>query len=125
MNTDNKQCNEMESYDYYILGVDYLTKKEYHNAIKCFLVSLKTGTHYKTYERLYECYNGLNQKDRASYYLALAYKTNSKSDKVSFEYAKILVDENELRKAKELLLEILKRNSSYKQAKILYEKIGS
>lgn len=125
MYTDNKQCSEMESYDFYILGVDYLTKKKYYNAIKYFLASLKIGIHYKTYERLYECYKSINQKDRASYYLALAYKTNPKSDKVSFEYAKILIDENELNKAKELLLEILKRNPSYKQAKILYEKIGS
>lgn len=123
MNTDSKQCSGMESYDYYIWGVDYLNKKEYNNAIECFLLSLGKGSHYKTYERLYECYNGINQKDRARYYLALAYKENSKSDKVSFEYAKVLVDENELSKAKEILLEILKRNPSYKQAKIFYEKI--
>ena len=61
----------------------------------------------------------------ASYYLALAYKTNSKSDKVSFEYAKVLIDENKLNKAKEILLKILKRNPSYKKAKILYENIDN
>mgnify|MGYP002085255316 CR=1 FL=1 len=58
MNIDHKQYSEMESYDYYILGEDYRNKKEYHNAIKYFLLSLKKGIHYKTYERLYECYNG-------------------------------------------------------------------
>lgn len=125
MNIDNKHCSEMESYDYYILGEDYRNKKEYYKAIKYFLLSLKKGMYYKTYERLYECYKGINQKDTASYYLTLAYNANSKSDKVSFAYAKVLIDKNELNKAKEVLLKILKRNPSYKKAKILYENIDN
>ena len=46
---------EKDSYYYYILGNEYLEKKEIENAIKYFLISLKIDKHYKTYERLYEC----------------------------------------------------------------------
>ena len=120
---DDKQSSEKDSYYYYRLGDEYLSKKEYQNAIKYLIISLKIAIHYKTYEKLYECYNGINQKDMARQFLTLAYNTNPKSDKVSFIYAKALIKENELDKAKEILLEILKRNPSYKQVKILHEKL--
>lgn len=123
MKHSNKQKDEKDGYHYYMLGDEYLSKKEYQNAIKYFLISLKKEIHYKTYEKLYECYKGIYQKDIANQFLALAYNTNPKSDKVSLIYAKVLIEENELGKAKEIVLEILKRNPSYKQAKIFYEKI--
>lgn len=113
---------EKDSYYYYQLGLECLDKKEIENAIKYFLVSLKIGKHYKTYERLYECCKSINQNDIANYFLRLAYEENSKSDKVSFLYAKYLIEENELEEARKILLDILKRNPSYKKAKIEYEK---
>ncbi len=122
MNDDN-QSSEKDNYYYYRLGDEYLSKKEYQNAIKYLIISLKIQIHCKTYEKLYECYNGINQKDMARQFLTLAYNTNPKSDKVSFIYAKALIKENELDKAEGILLETLKRNPSYKQAKILYEKV--
>lgn len=111
-----------DSYYYYRLGENYLIKKEYQNAIKNFLISLKLQVHYKTYEKLYECCNDINQIDLAGYFIRLAYEANSKNDKVSFIYATVLIEEHDLDLAKKILLEILKRNPSYKKAKILYEK---
>ena len=116
---------EKDSYYYYILGNEYLEKKEIENAIKYFLISLKIDKHYKTYERLYECCKCINQNDIANYFIRLAYKENSKSDKTSLLYAKYLIEENELKEARKVLSDILKRNPSYKKAKIEYEKIQS
>ena len=72
---------EKDSYYYYILGNEYLEKKEIENAIKYFLISLKIDKHYKTYERLYECCKCINQNDIANYFIRLAYKENSKREK--------------------------------------------
>lgn len=112
---------EKDSYYYFRIGEECLNKKEIDNAMKNFFLSLKIKKHYKTYEKLYECCKEINQNDIANYFIILAYEENSKNDRVSLLYSKYLVEENEIEKAKEILLEILKRNPSYKLARIEYD----
>lgn len=97
---------KMDSYDYYILGQEYLDRKEYLKAIKYFLISLKIKEHYKTYKNLYECYNCINCKELANCFIKLAYETHPKSDQVALIYVEVLKEEKELEKAKEICLEI-------------------
>lgn len=89
---------KMDSYDYYMLGQEYLDRKAYQNAIKYFLMSLKIEEHYKTYEKLYECYNCINCKELANHFIKLAYETHPKRDKVALIYVKVLKEEKEFRK---------------------------
>lgn len=114
---------EKDSYYYYRMGEECLNKKEIENAMEYFFISLKIKKHYKTYEKLYECCREINQNSIANYFIKLAYEENTKNDKVSLLYSRILIEENELKEAKEILLDILKRNPSYKQAKTEYDKI--
>lgn len=79
--------------------------------------------HFKTFERLYECYCKLDQLDLAHYFLELAYEENTNNDKVAFLYSLCMIEENRKDKAKEILLNIIKRNPDYKKAKLEYEKI--
>ena len=79
--------------------------------------------HFKTFERLYECYCKLDQLDLAHFFLELAYEENTNNDKVAFLYSLCMIEENRKDKAKEILLNIIKRNPDYKKAKLEYEKI--
>ena len=121
----NRRYNllEKDSYYYYRMGEESFNKNEIEHAIQYYLESVKLRKHYKTYERLYECCNCINQKDIANYFIRLAYEENNSNDKVSFLYSKYLVEQNKLNEAKQILLEIMERNPSYKQAKMEYEKL--
>jgi len=114
---------EKDARYYYGVGFEYLHEKEIKSAIKYFLKSLDLDCHFKTYHRLYECYNYLEEYDLANYFIKMAYESNINNDKVAFDYSMSLVNKNEINKAKEILASIFNRNSSYKKAKEEYIKI--
>lgn len=105
-----------DAYYYYMAANEYFENGQIEDAIKFFLKSLDMEYHFKTYEKLYWCYNSLQQYDLANYFIKRAYEENSNNDKVAYLYAKILIDKRELNKAEEILMDIIKRNPSYKKA---------
>ncbi len=114
---------QQDSYYYYIKGDDFLNKRKIDLAIAYFRKSLELSEHFKTYFKLYECYKMLNQFEKANNYLKLAYLLNKKNDKTALEYAKVLIDNGSVSEAKIILLDILKRNPSYKKATIEYNRL--
>lgn len=109
-----------DSYYYYIKGDESLKKGEIDVAILCFKKSLNSSKHFKTYFKLYECYTIIEQFDTANSYLELAYFLNKKNDKTALEYAKFLIDRGCISEAKNILMDIIKRNPSYKKAYEVY-----
>lgn len=114
---------EKDSYYYYRVANEYLNDGQIEEAIKLFLKSLDLDYHFKTYEKLYWCYCSLNQYDLANYFIKRAYGENNKNDKVAYLYAKELINKGKLKKARKILLSIIKRNPSYKKAEKEYLKI--
>ena len=80
--------------------------------------------HFKTYARLYECYFALHQLDLANYFLTLSYHKNPANEKVAFQYAMHLMQENETVQAKKILAGILKQNPAYNHAKLEFHKLN-
>lgn len=114
---------ETDAYYYYRQADEFLKQGQMEEAIKFFLLSLESEYHFKTYEKLYECYQNLGQYDLANYFIKRAYEENPQNDKTAFLYSKVLIEKKEIKKAKGLLLSILKRNSSYKKAQKEYLKL--
>lgn len=111
---------EKDAYDYYIKANEQYNSGEIEDAIHLFLKSLEMDYHFKTYEKLYWCYNHLQQYDLANYFIKRAYEENSNNDKVAYLYAKVLIDKKQIDNAREILSSIIKRNPSYKKAKQEY-----
>lgn len=114
---------DQDSYYYYKMGEESIQNDEIDTAVKYYLKSVRMNRHFKTFERLYECYCKLGQLDLAYYFLELAYEENRNNDQVAFLYSLCLIQEQQKDRAKEILLTIIKRNPDYKKARTEYEKI--
>lgn len=115
---------EKDAYYYYITANEQYNNGQIEEAIPLFLKSLEMDYHFKTYEKLYWCYNSLQQYDLANYFIKRAYEENNRNDKVAYLYAKVLIDKKEYDKAREILSGITKRNPSYKKAEQAYTEIA-
>lgn len=112
-----------DGYYYYCKGEESRENNQIETAIQYYLKSVLLEKHFKTYARLYECYFMLNQFDLANYFLTLAYQGNPNNDKVAFQYAMYLIREKETAMAKKILADIIKRNPTYKHAKLEFQKL--
>ena len=115
----------MSAYENYLAGNDCLKKSDYISAINFFTTSNSLEPHYKTFEKLFLCYYSINQMEKAFDCISCSYNINNKNDKTALEYAKMLVEyKHDYFLAKEILLDILQRNPSYKPAKKLLSYIS-
>lgn len=114
---------EKDAYYYYQVANELYKSGQIEEAIKAFLKSLNMDYHFKTYEKLYWCYHSLQQYDLANYFIKRAYEENNQNDKVAFLYAKVLIEKNELKVAREILSSIIVRNPNYKKAQQEYQKL--
>ena len=112
-----------DGYYYYCKGEESRENNQIETAIQYYLKSVLLEKHFKTYARLYECYFMLNQFDLANYFLTLAYQGNPNNDKVAFQYTMYLIQEKETAMAKKILADIIKRNPTYKHAKLEFQKL--
>lgn len=112
-----------DGYYYYCKGEESRENNQIETAIQYYLKSVLLEKHFKTYARLYECYFMLNQFDLANYFLTLAYQGNPNNDKVAFQYAMYLIQEKETAMAKKIIADIIKRNPTYKHAKLEFQKL--
>ena len=112
-----------DGYYYYCKGEESRENNQIETAIQYYLKSVLLEKHFKTYARLYECYFMLNQFDLANYFLTLAYQGNPNNDKVAFQYAMYLIQEKETAMANKILADIIKRNPTYKHAKLEFQKL--
>ena len=115
---------EKDSYYYYCMGEGHREENEIETAIQYYLKSALMEEHFKTYARLYECYFALHQLDLANYFLTLSYHKNPANEKVAFQYAMHLMQENETVQAKKILAGILKQNPAYNHAKLEFHKLN-
>ena len=106
---------EKDSYYYYQLGIASMKNGDIDDAIMNFDKSISLNRHFKTYEKLYESYNLLGDKNRAKDCICKAYKENPNNDRIAYLYANELIDEDEETSLK-ILRDIVIRNKSYKPA---------
>lgn len=113
----------MSAIDLYYTGIEYLERKDYLKAIEYFELSNETESHFKTYERLFQCYMRISDINRAFECIEKSYILNPKNDRTAFEYAEICIKTENYELAEKLLTEILARNPAYKKAEKLLDTI--
>lgn len=113
-------------YEHYLEGCVLLDSGDYSEAVVKFSESFEEMPHFKTYERLGECYTALGDLENSFDCVSAAYSLNPRSDKTALRYAELLIRyKNDFSRAREVLAEILARNPSYKPARILLDEIGN
>ncbi len=113
----------MSAMDLYYMGIECLDRKEHQKAIEYFELSSKLESHFKTYERLFQCYMSISDTEKAFECIKKSYTLNPKNDKTAFEYAEICTKTGNYKFAEKLLTEILARNPEYKKAEKLLDTI--
>lgn len=112
-------------YELYLEGCGLFENGDYSAAAVKFGESVAEMPHFKTYERLGECYAALNDPEKAFECAEAAFGLNPRNDKTALRYAELLVRyKDDIPRAREALSEILARNPSYKAARVLLDKIG-
>ncbi len=109
--------------EYYFKGSEEFDKRNYLLAIEYFELSNKIEEHFKTYERLFQCWKELSNTKQAFACIEKAYILNPKNDKTAYEFAEMVVESGNNELAQDILQSILQRNPTYKKVVILYEKI--
>lgn len=114
-----------ESYFLYQKGLEHFEKVEFQSSLECFLKSNELEEHSRTYARIYECLINLSRNIEAKPYIKLAYLQNPRHDKVTIQYAEMLIEDGEVELAREILEKLLNRNTTYNPARRLLEKINN
>ncbi len=108
---------------FYGMGMDCMERGEYAEAVKHFEKSMELQRRSITAARLYECYVKLNRPKDARANIEMAFMLNTKSDPISTQYAAILMQEKNFKKATALLSNVLQRNPKYTPAQKLYDQL--
>ncbi|MEW6173812.1 MAG: tetratricopeptide repeat protein [Bacillota bacterium] len=108
---------------YYGIGLEHLEKGEVEEALVQFQFSLSLMPHFKTYERLYECYKRIGRNQEAFDCLEKAFEMNNRNDKVAVEYIRLLMERGQCSQAVSMLKKVLERNPTYGPAVRLSDSI--
>lgn len=115
---------EHDSKYFYGLGVEQFDTGNFQEALVYFQKSIEIAPHFKTYERMYDCYKNLGNQRQARECIEKAFHLNSKNDKVAIEYILLLIEEDNLALASSFLEALLQRNPTYGPAKKLLDRIN-
>jgi len=110
-------------YDHYNIGMELLESGKFTEAMQSFKASLSLQSHFKTYERLYDCCKQLGYNEEAFQYIGFAFANNGANDKVAYAYASELSERGRSKEAAEILSGVLSRNPSYKKARELLTRL--
>ncbi|MEH7299927.1 tetratricopeptide repeat protein [Neobacillus drentensis] len=113
-----------ESYHLYDEGMVRFENGDYPSSLNCFLKSCELNEHFKTYSRIGECLTKLGKQNESVTYMKKAFELNPNNDKVSLQYSEALIMSGNIIRAREILIRLIDRNSSYKPAKIVLDKIS-
>ena len=113
----------MDAYYLYGMGLEQYEQGNYSKAIEYFEQSNAIEEHFKTYERLFECWKKLGKTEKANSCIEIAYRMNPRNDKTAFEYAEMLAGSGDTERALAVLDEISERNPSCKKAREFAEHI--
>jgi tetratricopeptide (TPR) repeat protein len=112
-----EEIERIESADsLYWKGRSAKNRGELDTARQLFLRSRELNPKSATALRLYETLIALGEPSEAGFFAEEAYALNPKNDLSCMYYAETLIAGNNLEKAKTVLREALKRNSTYKPA---------
>ena len=110
-----------EDVRYYYCGRNLLDAGKFNEALESFRKSLELCNHFKTLERISDCYDMLGLAEPALKYIELAYQANPCNDNTAYKCAEKLKSDNRITEAREILESIILRSPSYKKAKILLQ----
>lgn len=111
-------------YELYLEGCELIGGGEYSKAVGKLLASIEEMPHFKTYERLSECYSALGDIEKAFDCAFKAYSQNPRNDKAALRYAEMLIRyDRDISRAREVLKEILARDPSYKPARAMWDEL--
>jgi predicted Zn-dependent protease len=114
---------EQKSQIYYGMGMESMEQADFVTAIKHFEKSLELMKRSITAARLYECLARLNRHQEARKYIEMAFMLNTSSDVIATQYANVLIQSNETKKARIMLQNVLQRNASFQPARKLLDSL--
>ena len=112
-----------EHYNLYQTGVALIEKKAFAEAADMLQQSARLRPHFKTFERIGECFVELGRINEAILYFSAASGLGNKQYKALYLLAKALIEIGDLDAAKAKLNEALQLNPSFKAAKELQSKL--
>lgn len=115
----------MTAVELYYMGMECMNKKDYMSAIEYFQLSNQIDVHFKTFEKLFQCFSEVSDTENAYRCIENSYTLNPKNDKTTFLYAEFCLKNGKTKLALKLLDEIIERNPSYRKAENLLENIRS
>jgi tetratricopeptide (TPR) repeat protein len=115
--------NEEKALELYHRGVELLDRRELEAAVESFKQSLSISVHFKSLERLGVCYRALGVSDLALGCLRQAFELNRASSKTAVLFAEELLAHAQIKEAREILADVLVKNSTYEPARRLLESL--
>jgi lipopolysaccharide biosynthesis regulator YciM len=105
------------------MGMESMEQADFATAVKHFEKSLEFMKRSITAARLYECLARLNRHQEARQYIEMAFMLNTSSDVIATQYANVLIQSNETKKARIMLQNVLQRNASFQPARKLLDSL--
>lgn len=110
---------------FYLLSVDCLDRGCDSDALSYLYQSFELQEHPKTAQLISQILYQREQNTAAFQFLEKAYSLGSNNHSIAFCYAEQLIQQGRTDQANCILQDILKRNHSYKKARVLLEKQSS
>lgn len=114
-----------DGFKLYEQGNYYFKDDELDIAIDYFKASAILNSSYRPYRMIAKCYEKKLDYKNKFLFLKKAYEASSIQDIVAKEYAESLIEQNKLTEAKRVLEETILRNPTYKQGRVLLDKINA
>ncbi|WP_179218629.1 hypothetical protein [Saccharibacillus sp. O23] len=107
----------------YGAGVEHYEQGDYREAIRELLNSADLREHFKTCERLFDAYSAIGDEARADVWIGRAFALNPANAQVACKFSEVLIREQRLAEAAQILQKLLARHPSYGPARRLLRTI--
>lgn len=107
----------------YLKGMQAYDEERYELALRHFRESSRIDKHFKTWQRIAQALEKLGRAREAEEYYERAHQANPANSQVSVDYARVLLANQRIDEAVELLEDVLRTNTTYGPAKRLIAQV--
>jgi len=113
--------NSEKSSHLYFEGRQMMEQGKPDLALNLFKKSLDYSEHHKTYHLISKIYNDIGDKDKSFNMLQKSYELSGVQDGIACDYAELLIERGKSDEAGKILIDVLRRNTTFKKAKTLLD----
>ncbi|QDG50777.1 tetratricopeptide repeat protein [Persicimonas caeni] len=107
----------------YLNGMQAFDEERYELALRYFRESSRIDEHFKTWQRIAQVLEKLGRATEAEEYYERAHQANPANSQVAVDYARVLLANQRVDEALELLEDVLRANTTYGAAKKLIAQV--